>query len=54
VLHKPGRFRLSSAAGNVLVTPSSLPSVDVFPKGAKSWFVYGGLGLAALLLLTRK
>jgi hypothetical protein len=52
VLHKPGRFKLSTAPGNVLVTPSTLPSIDVFPT--KDWLLYGGLGLAALLLLTRK
>ena len=53
VLHKPGRFKLSTVAGNVVVTPSTLPSIDVFP-GGKGWLLYGGLGLATLLLLTRK
>lgn len=53
VLQKDGRFRLSAAAGNVLVTPSSLPSVDVFPQGIKKYAIYGGLALLALLLLKK-
>jgi len=55
VLDKKGRFRLSVAAGNTIVTPASLPGVDVFPKGAdlKKYAVYGGLALAALLLLRK-
>jgi hypothetical protein len=55
VLQKDGRFRLSSAAGNVNVTPSSLPGVDVFPNGMdiKKYAIYGGLALAALLLLKK-
>jgi len=55
VLHKEGRFRLSRAAGNTIVTPASLPGVDVFPKGAdlKKYALFGGLALAALLLLRK-
>jgi hypothetical protein len=56
VMQKDGRFRLSQAAGNVNVSPSALPSVDVFPAGfdLKKYAVWGGLGLLAFLLLSRK
>jgi hypothetical protein len=56
VMQKDGRFRLSQAAGNVNVIPSELPSVDVFPSGGdlKKYAVWGGLGLLAFLLLSRK
>jgi len=56
VMQKDGRFRLSQAAGNVNVNPSELPSVDVFPSGGdlKKYAVWGGLGLLAFLLLSRK
>jgi hypothetical protein len=55
-MQKDGRFRLSQAAGNVNVNPSELPSVDVFPSGGdlKKYAVWGGLGLLAFLLLSRK
>jgi hypothetical protein len=56
VLHKPNRFKLSAARGNVIVTPASLPSVDVFPKAGfdlKKYAVWGGLGLLALLVLKK-
>lgn len=55
VLQKDGRFSLSAASGNVLVTPSTLPSVDVFPdaSGIKKYAVWGGLALAAILLLRK-
>ena len=55
VLQKDGRFSLSAAAGNVAVTPSSLPSIDVFPdaSGIKKYAVWGGLALAAILLLRK-
>jgi len=55
VLDKENRFRLSQAQGNVIVSPSSLPSVDVFPKTSNisKYAVWGALGLAALLLLKK-
>jgi hypothetical protein len=54
VLQKDGRFTLSAAAGNVLVRPSSLPSVDVFPAGGiKKYALFGALGLLALLILKK-
>jgi hypothetical protein len=55
VLQKDGRFTLSAAAGNVLVSPSSLPSVDVFPAGGtiKKYAIFGALGLLALLILRK-
>jgi hypothetical protein len=55
VLAKDGRFRLSTAAGNVIVDPSSLPSVDVFPEGSqlKKYAIFGALGLLALLILKK-
>ena len=53
VMQKAGRFSLSAAPGNVAVTANILPSVDVFPSG-KNLMIYGALGLAALLILTRK
>ena len=54
VLQKDGRFTLSAAAGNVLVNPSSLPSVDVFPAGGiKKYALFGALGLLALLILKK-
>jgi hypothetical protein len=55
VLQEDGRFKLSTVAGNVNVTPSSLPSVDVFPgaSGIRKYAVWGALGLAALLLLKK-
>jgi hypothetical protein len=55
VLQKDGRFSLSAAPGNVAVTPSSLPSIDVFPgaDGIKKYAVWGGLALAAILLLRK-
>lgn len=55
VLHKPGRFRLSTAAGNVLVTPATLPGVDVFPDatGIKKYATWGALALAALLIFRK-
>lgn len=55
VLQKDGRFSLSAAPGNVAVTPSALPSIDVFPdaSGIKKYAVWGGLALAAILLLRK-
>jgi len=55
VLDKENRFRLSQAQGNVIVSPSSLPSVDVFPKTSNisKYVVFGALGLAVLLLLRK-
>ena len=55
VLQKDGRFSLSSAQGNVIVSPSSLPSVDVFPAGnqLKTFALYGIIGLLALRLLKK-
>ena len=55
VLQKDGGFSLSAAPGNVAVTPSSLPSIDVFPNanGIKKYAVWGGLALAAILLLRK-
>jgi hypothetical protein len=55
VLQKDGRFSISQAQGNVIVSPSSLPSVDVFPKTSNisKYVVFGALGLAALLLLRK-
>ena len=55
VLDKEGRFSLSTAPGNVIVSPSSLPSVDVFPKGSqlKTFALYGIIGVLALLLLKK-
>ena len=55
VLDKEGRFSLSTAPGNVIVSPSSLPGVDVFPKGSlvKSFALYGIIGVLALLLLKK-
>jgi hypothetical protein len=55
VLQKDGRFSLSAAPGNVAVTPSSLPSIDVFPdaSGFKKYAGWGGLALAAILLLRK-
>jgi hypothetical protein len=55
VLAKDGRFSLSTAAGNVIVSPASLPSVDVFPAGSqlKKYAIFGVLGLLALLILKK-
>jgi hypothetical protein len=56
VLDKDGRFSLSTAPGNVIVSPSSLPSVDVFPSGGgkiKTFALYGIIGVLALLLLKK-
>jgi hypothetical protein len=55
VLDKENRFRLSNAAGNVIVSPASLPSVDVFPAGSqlKKYAIFGVLGLLALLILKK-
>ena len=55
VLAKDGRFSLSTAAGNVIVSPASLPSVDVFPAGSqlKKYAIFGALGLLALLILKK-
>jgi len=55
VLDKDGRFSLSTAAGNVIVSPASLPSVDVFPAGSqlKKYAIFGVLGLLALLILKK-
>ena len=55
VLQKDGRFSLSAVAGNVAVSPSTLPDVDVFPgaDGIKKYAVWGGLALAAILLLRK-
>jgi len=55
VLAKDGRFSLSTAPGNVIVTPSSLPGVDVFPAGSqlKTFALYGIIGVLALLLLKK-
>jgi len=55
VLQKDGRFSLSAAPGNVAVSPSTLPDVDVFPgtDGIKKYAVWGGLALAAILLLRK-
>jgi hypothetical protein len=46
---------LSAAAGNVLVSPSSLPGVDVFPAGSqlKKYAIFGALGLLALLIFKK-
>jgi len=54
-LAKDGRFSLSSAPGNVIVSPSSLPGVDVFPQGSqlKTFALYGIIGVLALLLLKK-
>ena len=43
------------APGNVIVTPSSLPGVDVFPAGSqlKTFALYGIIGVLALLLLKK-
>jgi hypothetical protein len=54
VMQKDGRFSLSAAPGNVSVSPSILPAVDVFPSMNKNFLLYGALGLAALLIITRK
>jgi hypothetical protein len=55
VLDKENRFRLSNAAGNVIVSPASLPSVDVFPSGSqlKKYAIFGVFGLLALLILKK-
>jgi len=55
VLAKDGRFSLSTAPGNVIVTPSSLPGVNVFPAGSqlKTFALYGIIGLLAILLLKK-
>jgi len=55
VLDKENRFRLSNAAGNIIVSPASLPSVDVFPAGSqlKKYAIFGVLGLLALLILKK-
>ena len=56
VLDKEGRFRISQAPGNAEINPSSLPSVDVFPKGGdkiKTFALYGIIGVLALLLLKK-
>jgi hypothetical protein len=55
VMQKDGRFSLSAAPGNVSVSPSILPSVDVFPSGIdlKKYAIWGGLGLLALLVLKK-
>lgn len=52
-MHKPGRFSLSTVPGNVAVSPNALPGVDVFPA-TKNLLLYGALGLAALLIITRR
>lgn len=52
VLHKPERFSISAAPGNVLVAPSTLPGIDVFPDSQK-FLIYGLVGLVALLALRR-
>lgn len=54
VLQKDGRFSLSAAPGNVQVTTAQLAPVDVFPSLNKNFLLYGALGLAALLLITRR
>jgi hypothetical protein len=54
VMQKDGRFSLSAAPGNVAVSANVLPSVDVFPAVGKNMLIYGALGLAALLIITRK
>jgi len=55
VLHKDGRFKISAAPGNAAINPSSLPSVDVFPKSSplKTFALYGIIGVLALLLLKK-
>jgi hypothetical protein len=54
VMQKDGRFSLSTAPGNVNVSPSTLPSIDVFPSGGmQKYLVWGGLGLLALLVLKK-
>ena len=55
VLDKANRFSLSTAPGNVIVSPASLPSVDVFPAGSqlKKYAIFGVLGLLALLILKK-
>jgi len=55
VLQKDGRFSISAAPGNVVVSPSELPGIDVFPDGAsiKKYALWGGLALAAILLLRK-
>lgn len=52
VMQKDGRFSLSTAAGNVNVSPNILPSVDVMPDMQK-YLIWGGLGLLALLVLKK-
>lgn len=54
VMQKTGRFTLSAAPGRVSVTPAQLAPVDVFPKTGRNLVLYGALGLAALLLITRR
>jgi len=54
VMQKDGRFSLSTAPGNVAVSANVLPSVDVFPGSGKNLLIYGALGLAALLIITRR
>jgi len=55
VLDKEGRFSLSNAPGNVIVSPNELPGVDVFPAGSqlKTFALYGIIGVLALLLLKK-
>jgi hypothetical protein len=53
-MQKDGRFSLSTAPGNVAVSANVLPSVDVFPGPSKNMLIYGALGLAALLIITRR
>lgn len=52
VLHKPGRFQLSAAPGNVMVAPASLPTIDVFAK-TSNILLYGLIGLTALMILKK-
>ena len=54
VMQQAGRFTLSSVPGRVAVQTAQLSPVDVFPKMNTSTLLYGALGIAAILLLTRK
>ncbi len=54
VMHTPTRFSLSTVPGNVSVQTAQLSPVDVFPKMKVGNLLPWGIGLAAILLLTRK
>jgi hypothetical protein len=53
-MQQAGRFTLSSVPGRVAVQTAQLSPVDVFPKMGGNMLLYGALGIAAILLLTRK